>query len=39
MTKNHILIRLSESEQTKFGKEDFARQSVPQKIFSAIWAV
>jgi hypothetical protein len=39
MTKNHILIRLSESEQTKFGKEDFARQSVPQKVFSAIWAV
>lgn len=38
-TKNHILIRLSESEQTKFGKEDFARQSVPQKVFSAIWAV
>jgi hypothetical protein len=39
MSKNHILIRLSESEQTKFGKEDFARQSVPQKVFSAIWAV
>jgi hypothetical protein len=39
MTKNHILIRLAESEETKFGKEDFARQSVPQKVFSAIWAV
>jgi hypothetical protein len=39
MTKNHILIRLSESEKTRFGKEDFARQSLPQRVFSAIWAV
>jgi hypothetical protein len=39
MTKNQTLIRLSESENTKFGKEDFARQSIPQKVFSAIWAV
>jgi hypothetical protein len=39
LNKNEILIGLSESEKTKFGKEDFARQSVPQKIFSAIWAV
>lgn len=38
-TKNHILILLSESEKTSFGKEDFSRQSVPQKVFSAIWAV
>jgi hypothetical protein len=39
MDKNSILISLSESEKTKFGKEDFARQSRPQKVFSAIWAV
>lgn len=39
MDKNRILIALSESEQTKFGKEDFAEQSFPQKVFSAIWAV
>jgi hypothetical protein len=39
MTKNQILIRLSESKQTKFGKEEFGRQSMPQKVFSAIWAV
>jgi Domain of unknown function (DUF4375) len=38
-TKNHILILLSQSPQTKFGKEDFARQSVPQKVFSARWDV
>jgi hypothetical protein len=39
MTKNEILIGLSESERTKFGKEDFALQSIQQKVFSAIWAV
>jgi hypothetical protein len=39
MDKNRILIRLSESDKTKFGKEDFARQSRPQKVFSAIWAL
>jgi hypothetical protein len=39
MDKNSILINLSESERTKFGKEDFARQSYPQKVFSAIWSV
>jgi hypothetical protein len=38
MTKNQILIHLSESENTKFGKEEFARQSFPQKVFSAIAA-
>jgi len=36
-TKNHILIGLSESERTKFGKEDFGSQSVPQRVFSALW--
>jgi hypothetical protein len=39
MTKNEILIGLSESERTKFGKEDFALQSFPQKVFSSIWAI
>jgi hypothetical protein len=38
-TKNHILILLSTSEKTSFGKEDFANQSLPQKVFSAIWEV
>jgi uncharacterized protein DUF4375 len=39
MTKNEILIGLSESERTKVGKEDFALQSLPQKVFSSVWAV
>src|SRR5579862_7273844 len=39
MSKNSILIDLSESELTKFGKQDFAAQSVPQKVFSSVWAV
>ena len=39
MNKNEILINLSESGATKFGKEDFARQSLPQRVFSAIWEV
>src|SRR5579863_490760 len=30
---------MSESEKTKFGKEEFANQSFPQRVFSAIWAV
>lgn len=39
MDKNRILIELSESDKTKFAKEDFASQSTPQKIFSAIWGL
>ena len=39
MNKNGILIELSESEKTKFGKQDFSTQSVPQKVFSSVWAV
>lgn len=39
MNKNDILIGLSESEKTKIGKEEFARQSLPQKVFTAIWEV
>ena len=38
-TKNHILILLSSSDKTSFGKEDFQSQSLPQKVFSAIWEV
>jgi hypothetical protein len=39
MDKNGILVDLSESERTKFGKEDFGTQSVSQKVFSSVWAV
>jgi len=39
MDKNKILIKLSESAMTKVWKEDFANQSFPQKVFSAIWEV
>jgi hypothetical protein len=39
MNKNALLIQLSESNRTKVGKQDFALQSRPQKIFSAIWAL
>ncbi len=39
MNKNGILIELSESGKTKFGKEDFSTQSTPQKVFSSVWAV
>jgi hypothetical protein len=39
MDKNGILIALSESDKTMFGKEDFTVQPIPQKVFSAIWSV
>ncbi len=39
MDKNRILIELSESERTDFGKNAFPAQSVPQKVFSSIWAI
>jgi hypothetical protein len=39
MTKDHILISLSESEKTAVGKKDFASQPAPQKVFSALWEV
>jgi Domain of unknown function (DUF4375) len=39
MDKNAILIKLSTSDRTSFGKQDFLTQSAPQKVFSAIWAV
>jgi hypothetical protein len=37
MDKNKFLIDLSESDQTDFGRVDFASQSDPQRTFSAIW--
>jgi len=39
MNKNRILITLSESDKTRFGKQEFDQQSLPQKVFSAIWAL
>ena len=39
MDKNSVLIDLSESDRTDFGKKAFAAQSLPQKVFSALWAV
>jgi len=39
MDKNQALIMLSASNRTAFGKQEFSQQSVPQKVFSAIWAV
>jgi hypothetical protein len=39
MNKNSILISLSESEKARLGKDDFADQSRPQKVFSAIWVL
>jgi hypothetical protein len=39
MNKNEILINLSESENTRLGKEEFDQQPFPQKVFSAIWAI
>jgi len=37
--KNNILISLSESDKTQFGKKDVATQSTPQRVFSSIWAL
>jgi len=39
MNKNDILIALSESGKTRFGKKAFARQSLPRTVFSATWSV
>lgn len=39
MDKNSVLANLSESDKTRFGKESFASQSTPQKVFSAVWDV
>jgi uncharacterized protein DUF4375 len=37
LDKNNFLIYLSESVRTDFGKVDFEKQSVEQRVFSAIW--
>jgi hypothetical protein len=37
MDKNGFLIELSESGNTQLNKVDFDKQSVPQKVFSAVW--
>ena len=39
MIKDKILIELARSAKTKVHKEDFANQSFPQKVFSAVWQV
>ena len=39
MDKNRILIKLSASANTSFQKIDFFAQSMPQRVFSAVWAV
>jgi hypothetical protein len=39
MDKNGILIMLSSSDKTQFGKRSFVDQSLPQKVFTAIWEV
>lgn len=38
-TNDQILIELSESPRTSFGKVDFDSQSTEQKVFSAIWTL
>src|ERR1700722_18072056 len=38
-SKDNILISLSESDKTQFGKQDFATQSTTQQVFSSVWAV
>lgn len=37
MRKDRILIELSESKMTQFGRKEFATQSIPQQVFSTIW--
>lgn len=39
MDKNGILIALSQSDKSQFGRNNFSTQSAPQKVFSAIWSV
>jgi hypothetical protein len=39
MDKNQVLIMLSDSDRTAYGKQEFAQQFTPQKVFSATWAV
>jgi hypothetical protein len=38
--KNSILIQLAASYRTAYGREEpFAKQTLPQKVFSAIWVL
>lgn len=37
MDKNALLIELSESDRTMFGRVDFDQQPPDQQVFSAIW--
>ncbi len=39
MNKNEMLISLSESKKSDFGKKDFLKQSKEQKVFSTIWSL
>jgi hypothetical protein len=39
LIKNRILVALSQSDKTECGKDNFDEQSVPQKVFSSIWAL
>ena len=39
MNKNEIVIELSELDRTKLGKEEFESESLPQRVFSAVWRV
>lgn len=39
LDKNQILIALSESKKTAFGRQDFVTQPLPQKVFSSLWAL
>ena len=39
MDKNRILIQLSESDRTDYGRIDFSAQTLQQQVFSAIWSV
>ncbi|WAC63707.1 DUF4375 domain-containing protein [Pseudoxanthomonas sp. SL93] len=39
MDKNNILIQLSESDRTDYGRVDFSAQSQHQQVFSAIWSI
>ncbi|HEX4124623.1 MAG TPA: DUF4375 domain-containing protein [Tepidisphaeraceae bacterium] len=38
MDKNTLLIKLSESPRTDFGRVAFAKQPEAQQVFSAVWA-
>jgi hypothetical protein len=39
MDKNRILIQLSESPRSHYGKVPYDKQSKPQQVFSAVWGL